>query len=425
MNIGIVSTRIRGLDGVSLETAKWTTVLQRMGHSVFYCAGELDLDDVEGWSVDEMHFLDEDNQYLHKRAFGTGTDRLDRLDIHHRIELAAAHLRGHLEAFLRHYKIDLLITENAQAIPVHLPLGVALYDLIRHGDILAIGHHHDFYWERRRFKRNRVEDMLHDFFPPHLPNEKHVVINTLMREVLKDRCDIDATCIPNVFDFATPAPRIDEFNADFRQAIGLKDGDVLILQPTRLVRRKAIERSVELVRRLNLADEGRPEGRYKLVLTGGSGDEGKDYERRLRQIIFETRIPALFIRDYLAPERFHGDGEKRYALWDAYVHADFVTYPSEYEGFGNALIETLYFRKPLLVNRYSVYRADIEPLGIDAVTIDGKIQDETVEQVKHVLEDAGRRRRMVETNFQVGLRDFSYERLETQLRALLDGIRSG
>jgi len=422
MNIGIVSTRIRGLDGVSLETAKWTTVLRRMGHAVFYCAGELDPDSVEGWSVAEMHFLDEDNQYLHRRAFSTGTDRLDRLDIHHRVELAAAHLRGHLEAFLRHYRIDLLIAENAQAIPVHLPLGVALYDVIKHSGIPAIGHHHDFYWERRRFKRNRVEDMLHDFFPPLLPNEKHVVINTLMREVLKERCNIDATYIPNVFDFATPAPQIDEFNADFREVIGLKEDDMLILQPTRLVRRKAIERSVELVRRLNLADDGRPDGRYKLVLTGSSGDEGRDYERRLRQTIFEAEIPALFVRDHLAPERYGVSGEKRYALWDAYVHADFVTYPSEYEGFGNALIETMYFRKPLLVNRYSVYEADIEPQGIDAVTIDGKIQDETVEQVKRILEDAGRRRRMVETNYQTGLRDFSYERLETQLRALLDSL---
>lgn len=422
MNIGIVSTRLRGLDGVSLETAKWTTVLQRMGHSVYYCAGELDPDGVPGWQVKEMHFLDEDNQYLQRRAFGTGTDRLDRLDIYHHVELAAAHLRGHLEAFVRHLKIDVLITENAQAIPVHIPLGVALFDLIKHGGIPTIGHHHDFFWERRRFKRNRVSDLLHDFFPPKLPSQKHVVINTLMQQALRQRREIEATYVPNVFDFAAPAPGVDDFNADFRSVVGLKGDDVIILQPTRLVRRKAIERSVELVRRLNEEDTGSPDGRFKLVLTGSSGDEGKDYERRLRQTIFEKGVPALFIREHLAAERRLDDGYKRYALWDAYVHADFVSYPSEYEGFGNALIETLYFRKPLLVNRYSVFVADIEPLGLDAVTIDGKISDETVGQVRRVLDDPERRRRAVDTNFGIGQREFSFEKLEAQLRILLDNL---
>jgi hypothetical protein len=40
--IGIVSTRLSGTDGVSLEAAKWTVVLERLGYSCFYLAGELD-----------------------------------------------------------------------------------------------------------------------------------------------------------------------------------------------------------------------------------------------------------------------------------------------------------------------------------------------------------------------------------------------
>jgi hypothetical protein len=47
----------------------------------------------------------------------------------------------------------------------------------------------------------------------------------------------------------------------------------------------------------------------------------------------------------------------------SYAHADFVTFPSLYEGFGNALVEAMYFRMPTLVNRYSVYVSDIAPLG--------------------------------------------------------------
>ena len=40
--IGVVATRLNGTDGVSLETAKWVTVLERLGHTCFYFAGQSD-----------------------------------------------------------------------------------------------------------------------------------------------------------------------------------------------------------------------------------------------------------------------------------------------------------------------------------------------------------------------------------------------
>ena len=39
MRIGIVIGRIGDVDGVALETEKWITVLQRMGHEVFLLSG--------------------------------------------------------------------------------------------------------------------------------------------------------------------------------------------------------------------------------------------------------------------------------------------------------------------------------------------------------------------------------------------------
>ena len=59
--------------------------------------------------------------------------------------------------------------------------------------------------------------------------------------------------------------------------------------------------------------------------------------------------------------RDHRNGRKQYTLWDAYPHADLVTYPSLYEGFGNALLETIYFKRLAVVNRYPVYVADLAP----------------------------------------------------------------
>ncbi|MBW1899047.1 MAG: glycosyltransferase family 1 protein, partial [Deltaproteobacteria bacterium] len=41
-NIGFVSTRFAGVDGVTMEASKWAKVLEDSGHHSFWFAGELD-----------------------------------------------------------------------------------------------------------------------------------------------------------------------------------------------------------------------------------------------------------------------------------------------------------------------------------------------------------------------------------------------
>jgi len=43
-SFGFISTRLAGLDGVSLETQKWADVMRTKGSRVYYMAGELDTD---------------------------------------------------------------------------------------------------------------------------------------------------------------------------------------------------------------------------------------------------------------------------------------------------------------------------------------------------------------------------------------------
>ena len=68
------------------------------------------------------------------------------------------------------------------------------------------------------------------------------------------------------------------------------------------------------------------------------------------------------------------DGRRRYVLADVYPHADLVTYGSSIEGFGNAFLEAVYYRRPLVVNRYSIYELDIKPRGFRVVEFDGYIR---------------------------------------------------
>jgi len=89
----------------------------------------------------------------------------------------------------------------------------------------------------------------------------------------------------------------------------------------------------------------------------------------------------------IGTERAKIDGHKVYSLWDAYPHADLVTYPSTYEGFGNALLEAVYFKRLMVVNRYPVYNADIGPLGFDFVKLDGFVDEAAVEKTRDLLGD--------------------------------------
>jgi len=405
VNVGFVATRLAGTDGVSLEAAKWAAVLQRMGHQVFYCAGELESGGPPGMLVSEMHFRDPEAEWINRHAFGTTEAHPD---LRSRIEGRAACLKDALRAFIADYAIEFLIPENALAIPMQIPLGVALAELIAETGIPTIAHHHDFYWERERFRVNCIPEVLDSAFPPDLPTIRHVVINSLAQRDLKARRGIDSVVVPNVFDFATPAPGLDDFEVNFQRTIGLAEDDLLFLQPTRVVPRKGIELSIELVRRLD-------DPRIKLVITHPAGDEGMEY---LKWLQGEARRKGVDLR-YVA-EEVRRTSEVRRTLWSAYVHADFVTYPSLYEGFGNALIEAVYFRKPVLVNRYPVYVADIGPLGFDFVEIDGTITDEAVAQVVELLADPARRQQMVEHNYRLGREHFSFERLEEALQGLLE-----
>jgi glycosyltransferase involved in cell wall biosynthesis len=98
---------------------------------------------------------------------------------------------------------------------------------------------------------------------------------------------------------------------------------------------------------------------------------------------------------------------------------DLITYPSLYEGFGNAFLEAVYFRKPLLVNRYEVYIMDIEPKGFDVIAIDGFLTPRAVQEVRQVLQDGDRRRAMVEKNFELARKHFSFQTLRRSLSILL------
>jgi mannosylglucosylglycerate synthase len=408
VRIGFIATRLAGTDGVSLETAKLATVLRRQGHELFYCAGELD-GDVPGLLIPEAHFADPVAIALGERAFSPLPDPDLLADISHR----AGELVPALEEFVRRYQIEYVIVQNAFAIPMQLPLAQAIAELIGEYDLPGLAHNHDLYWERERFAVNQIGDFLDTYFPPALPRLQQATINSLAQRALRQRRGLESVVIPNVFDFATPPPGLDDYNHDFREAIGLTDQQWLILQPTRVIPRKGIELAVELVAQLK-------DSRAVLVISHEAGDEGMDYLHQIQDLAAARDVDLRYVAGRIGDRRgTDSAGRKIYSLWDAYVHADLVTYPSLIEGFGNALLETVYFRRPALVNRYAVYVADIAPLGFSFAEIDRVVIPEAVALVRGWLEEPTTAAPVVAHNYRLAAEHFSYEALDHVLGTLI------
>ena len=409
--VAFVSTRISGSDGVSLEIAKWAHVLERAGVECFYIAGELDRPADHSTIIEEAHFNHPEVLGITGRAFDTElrtpqlTDDIMRL---------ATVIRDRLQATIKQFKINAIIAQNALTIPMNLPLGIALVETIQELGIGCVAHHHDFYWERDRFVINAVDDLLRYAFPPALPQIQHVVINSPQGEEFSRRTGLSCRIIPNVMDFANPPEPPDDYARQFRGAVGLKEDDLFILQPTRVVARKGIEHAIELVRRL-----GRENA--KLVISHESGDEGDVYQQRIREYAELMNVNILSVDRWISNKRGTApDGRPLFTLGDVFSQADLVTYPSEYEGFGNAFLEAIYHKQPVVCNRYLMYRTDIEPCGFKTIVFDGFLTKETVDQVNRLLDDPQRRKEMVDHNYEVANEFFSYQVLEAELRLMVE-----
>jgi mannosylglucosylglycerate synthase len=404
--VGMVGTRFAGLDGVSLEADKLATVLEEEGHQVVWFAGELGDRFRPGLLYPPAHFGHPAIRSLESELFGT---RPPTPAVVESLRDRTEELKTALRWFLRDFEVEVVIVQNALCLPMNAPLGVALAELLAETGLPAVAHQHDFAWERERFRWPQMPDMLRAAFPPALPGLRHVVIQSAARDELQRRRGIASTLVPNVMDFEEEPVLGD--GAAYRAAAGLGPDDVLLLQPTRVVPRKRIETTLRLASELD-------DGHVKVVVSHHEGDEGFGYGRRLREEADRLGVDLIF-----APVRADYEQDpSRPMLADAYAAADLVCYPSRYEGFGNALLEAFYHRRPLLVNRYPVYARDIAPTGVDCIEIEGDLSAEAVDRAAKLLEDPKQWREPAERNYQIGRRHFSFAVVRERLLPLIAGV---
>jgi len=407
--IGFVATRLIGTDGVSLETEKWSNILSGMGHECFYFAGQSDRPEERTYLVPEAHFKHPEIEVLNSDLFD---NYVRSSHTSSKIQALRYHLKQHLYQFVRTFDLNLLIVENALSLPMNVPLGLALTEFIAETSFPTIAHHHDFSWERKRYSVSAADDYLRAAFPPTLPSIHHVVINSFGGRRLALRTGASSMLIPNVMDFENPPPGQDTYASEIRSALGIQPDKYFLLQPTRIVPRKRIELAIELTHRLECGGV--------LVITHASGDEGSAYESYLRDYAEILGVQVIFGSNIINHHRGQtSNGKHIFSLADAYQQADLVTYPSTIEGFGNAFLETVYFRRPIVISSYEIFKTDIQPKGFRVIGFDDFIEQQTVHQAREVLRDPDLGREMAEYNYQIGRRHYSYRTLEYKLAALM------
>ncbi len=437
--LAVVSGKLGDVDGVSLEADKWIRVLREQGHEVYTISGKYasvlaDVPEDNQLTVDAIRFDSERQRHYEHRVFPylNSTRPLllssdQRNEVVEELESLGADVANHLFDIIKENSIDAIIAENTNAMPMTLLGGVAVHLLATEMRVATIFHHHDFWWERSRFSRNSISDLLNRIMPPSDLALEHVVISSYAAHILSSIKRVSPFVIPNCEDFDSP-PIPDDYNQSFRAELGFSDDDILVVQPTRIVPRKRIEDSVSLLGKLIVRY---PEFRDRIqyIISLYQGDEpNENYTEQTQEHAESVGVPLHLISDRVASVRGEDSGGRRlFTNRDVLVNADLVTYLPIWEGFGNALIEAVAARAPVVATTYLVYKTDIMPSGIENIEIRDRYDDvgnlvipETaLESIHYLLTHPDYRQDLVERNFQIAKTEFGLNVLRHRLNKVL------
>jgi len=394
--IGICHYKIGKTDGVSLEIMKRKKMLENMGYQVKLIAGASGFGDQDKLKdtviiIPELDFDHPGIVQIKETAFAgfelikNAKEYEDEDALLENIKTVAGTIK---KAFLEindEEKFDYLFLHNIFSHGRHIAAAKAFYDIIKDTKIGAVAFHHDFYESYGEMyvpHTSEIERYLDKYVPPSLEYIKHVTISSLWKSKLsKKKANLQSMVFPDTFDFKQIPWVVDSYNKDLLKTFKLKDNDLIILQATRIVERKAIELTVDLITELNKRKKeliGKKlyngkvlDDKSDIVLAFGQFAERASYgyARKLIQKMKKQGVKFRFLNRRIEHERRDKKDRKVYSLWDAYVFADLISYPSTWEGFGNQFLEAVFAKKPIVLFEYPVFEADIKKRGYRYVSL--------------------------------------------------------
>ncbi len=433
--IAFIAGKLGDVDGVSLEVDKWISVMQELGHEIFVVAG--DFPGLVGNVPEENHFLvpeigfgtriqkeieDLAFPYITSNKLSAPMDEETKHQLTNRIWKEGVDAANILQHFFFEHDIDVMVGENTNAMPMSVLAGVAISTIAKERSMACVFHHHDFWWERSRFYNNHIAELLNKVMPPTAPSIEHIVISSYAEHVLFTFKRITAHIVPNCEDFSNPPVR-DNYNSDLRQSFGIKDDELFVLQPTRIVPRKKIEDSLRFLGAF-VRKFPKYQGKIRFIISLYAQDEGADYLPKLEQLAKDQGIQMEVAHGRVAAVRgTDAQGRKIYTNRDVLVNADFATYLPIWEGFGNALLEAWAARLLTVVSTYLIYKTDIRTIAPRGVEIVDNYNDEgnliiperALEDLETILQSPKLKQTIVDHNFDMARKAFSLEALKSTL----------
>lgn len=376
----VTSFRLHHTDGVSVEAAKLERIFTRWGWEVGELAGAYGSATGRTAPQEMLPSLEAaGKKHLHRYiAPALGIDHAVSLrqlglwegrrstDCHDLLDRHATEAHEAISAAFEDFRPDLVVVENVFGLPLNPGYSEAMRKSLEEYSIPALLRHHDLIWQRPEFSLERLDVRLADRiapnFPPRLANAVHLAINRLSVAELEAR-GYDAFLLYNGFEFPDADAALADRNArraKARDALSIPQECMLLVQPTRAIERKGVPDSIDLGRRLadrvnpavRLLVCGPPEDGYDVVLT----ELAEDLSAGARS----TEVDAPF-------RLILGMGKLPIDL--CYEAADFIVFPSRWEGFGNPVIESIIWAKPLVVREYPVL-TELLDLGLSFIAWD-------------------------------------------------------
>jgi len=429
----IIHYRVGKTDGVSIEISNWTEILKRLGWEVRTCAGPVNVG--ADFVIEYLEpQLNKKIFALNEEAFGGFKEFTKEHFIREHKGIQKVLYDSLCNVFYK-IKPDKVIVSNIFSVGENLSAIPALFKVIQKFQVSTIAVHHDFWWENNRYLNPscpEIKNELNNIIPPKSKYIKHVVINKIAKNTLLKRRGISASILHDCIDFNLPNGDHNGSCGKILKEKGIKKSDLIILQGTRIIYRKNIETAMDFVKLLSRRIPIKNKKRVVFVMSGYAEKRDEWYQEALRKYAKELKINIIEVKG-LANNYINSDNSTGNFL-DIYPHADLVTYPSVYEGFGNQFLEAIYAKKPVVMFEYPVYKTDIKPMGFEVIGLGDRVVynpktrlahvpywrlEEAVDKSVKLLNDKKERKRIVEKNFALGNKEFSFEGATEIWRELL------